>query len=79
MPKVHLTEKDRLCTRLSRYVYGEMKERGLRQETVAKEMGISQATLSYKLRKSSFSYSDFVFFVKMFKPDEKELLYIIGL
>ena len=79
MPKAHLTEKDRLCARLSRYVYGEMKERRLSQETVAKEMGISQATLSYKLRKSSFSYSDFVFFVKLFKPDEKELLYIIGL
>ena len=78
MLKAHLTEKDRLCTRLSKYVYGEIRSRGLSQEKVAKEMGTSQAALSYKLRKSSFSYLDFLFFIKYFKPTEQELLYIIG-
>ena len=79
MPKVYLTEKDRICARLSRWVYGEMKVRRLSQESVAKKMNISHQALSRKLLKSSFNYSDFVFFVKEFQPSDKELKEIIGI
>lgn len=79
MPKVYLTEKERICARLSRWVYGEMKVRRLSQESVAKKMHISHQALSRKLLKSSFDYSDFVFFVKEFQPSDKELKEIIGI
>lgn len=79
MPKVYLTEKDRLCARLSKWVYGEMRIRRLSQTAVAEKMGITHQALSRKLRNSSFSYSDFIFFVKEFQPTNKELLEIIGL
>ena len=79
MPKVYLTEKDRLCARLSKWVYGEMKYRRLSQTAVANKMGISHQALSRKLKCASFSYSDFIFFVKEFQPSNKELLEIIGL
>ena len=79
MAKIYLTEKQRLCSRLARWVYGEMKVRRLSQAQVAKKMGISHQALSQKLRRESFDYTDFVFFVKEFQPTNKELLDIIGL
>lgn len=79
MPKVYLTEKDLLCARLARYVYGEMRIRRITLSEVANDMGISHQALSKKLRNESFSYPDFCFFVKYFKPTNKELLEIIGL
>ena len=79
MPKVYLTEKDRLCARLAKWVYGEMKSRKITQESLSGKMGISHQALSQKLRRSSFDYSDFVFFVKEFQPDNKTLRYIIGI
>lgn len=79
MPKVFLTEKDRLCNRLSKWVYGEMRSRQLSLENIAKKMGISHQALSRKLRIASFSYSDFIFFVKEFQPSDKELKEIIGI
>jgi len=78
MPKVYLTEKDRLCQRLAKWVYGEMKSRRLTQQAVANQMGITHQALSQKLRNASFSYEDFVFFVKTFQPTDNELRQIIG-
>ena len=78
MPKVYLTEKDRLCGRLARWVYGEMKVRKITQRYIAEKMNISHQALSQKLRKESFDYTDFVFFVKEFQPTDKELREIIG-
>ena len=79
MPTVYLTERDRLCHRLAKWVYGEMKVRRLSQEKVAKKMNISHQALGQKLRKASFSYEDFVFFVKEFQPSNNELREIIGI
>lgn len=79
MPKVYLTEKDRLCARLARWAYGEMKVRRISQKTIAEKMGITQQALSRKLKSASFDYTDFVFFVKEFEPDNKELREIIGI
>ena len=79
MPKVFLSERDRQCSKLSRYVYGEMSVRHLTQSEVAKKMNISQQSLSRKLRKNSFDFSDFLFFVKEFEPSQKELMDLVGL
>jgi len=79
MPKVYLSKSDQMCHRLSKWVYGEMKVRRLSQRKVADKMGISHQALSVKLRKASFDYSDFLFFVSEFEPTQKELLEIVGL
>jgi len=79
MPKVYLSEQDRLCSKLSRYVYGNMRIRRITQKEMAKKMNISQQSLSRKLKNASFNYSDFLFFVKEFEPSQKELLEIVGL
>lgn len=78
MPKVYLTENDRISQRLARWVYGEMKVRRITLVSMAKKMNISHQALSRKLRSASFGYTDFVFFVKEFQPDDKELREIIG-
>ena len=79
MAKVYLTEKDRMCSRLSKWVYGEMRIRRISQRTLAEKMGISHQALSQKLKKHSFNYSDFLFFVKEFEPTQKELLELVGM
>lgn len=79
MPKVYLTEKDRLCARLAVWVYGEMKSRRITQEKLAEKMNIRQQSLNRKLREESFDFADFTFFVKEFQPDNKTLKHIVGL
>jgi len=79
MPKVYLNERDRLCSKLARYVYGEMRIRRITQTEMAEKMNISQQALSHKLRTESFGFSDFLFFVKEFEPSQKELLDLVGM
>lgn len=79
MPKVYLTEKQRIRHRLACWIYGQMKVRRLTLASVAKKMDISHQALSRKLRAESFNYTDFVFFVKEFEPSDRELREIIGI
>lgn len=78
MPKVYLSENDRLSRRLSSWIYGEMKCRGISQRAMAEEMGISQQALSQKLKANSFSFTDFLDFVRVLEPDVRELNRLIG-
>lgn len=79
MPKVYLTDAERLRERLAAYVYGQMKVRRISQRSLAKKRGISHQALSQKLLNRSFNYEDFVFFVQEFEPSQKELLELVGL
>lgn len=79
MPRVYLTEKDRLCARLAAWVYGQMRVRRISQRKLAEKMDISHQALSVKLRKHKFDFADFAFFVQEFQPSNEELLEIIGL
>lgn len=78
MPKSYLTDEERTRSRLSRWVYGELKVRRLSQTKLAEKRGISRQALSQKLQRASFDYTDFVFFVKEFQPTDKELRELIG-
>lgn len=77
MPKVYLTENERIRQRLARWVYGEMKVRRISQQSMAEKMNIKQQSLSRKLKNATFDYTDFVFFVREFNPSDKELREII--
>ena len=77
MPRVYLSDKERICAKLARYVYGELKIRRMSQSDLAAKMGISHQALSQKLRRESFDYTDFCFFVKEFEPSQKELLDLV--
>lgn len=79
MPKVFLSERDRLCHRLATWVQGEKRLAKVTDVDLGEEYGITGSAMSRKLRLESFDYKDFVFFVNKFKPDTDTLLYIVGL
>ena len=79
MPKVYLTETERLCASFSEWIYGQMKINRIRQYDLAKRLGITSSALTQKLKKSRFNFEDYLFFVKEFQPDEKKLREISGL
>ena len=78
MPKVYMSEQDRLYAKLISWIYGEMKVRGITQRAMAYEMGISQAALSQKLKNRSISFADFLTIVRVLEPDTKELDRLLG-
>ena len=78
MPKVYLSEQDKLNNRLTSWIYGEMKTQGMSQTELAKEMGISQQLLSYRLKHKLISFEDFVTIVKTFQPEDDDLLRLLG-
>lgn len=78
MPRVYLSEEERLLAKLTSWVYGEMKIQGLSQRQLAEEMNVSQQLLSYKLKNQSFTFKDFLGLVKALKPDTEEILRLVG-
>lgn len=78
MPRVYLSENDRLNDRLVAWVYGEMKCRKIPQRKMAEEMGITQAAFSQKMKNRSFSFPDFLTLVRVLEPDAKELDRLLG-
>ena len=79
MPKVFLSEQDRICHRMASWVRGEKHRRGLTDADLAKGSGISRSAWSRKLRLESLELEDFLFLVQEFKPDNETLRYIVGL
>lgn len=73
MPKVYLTDMDRIKAKFAGWVYSEMKLRKITQRKLADKRGITHQALSYKIAQKSFSFEDCVFFIKEFDPDDKEL------
>lgn len=78
MPRVYLSENERLSERLSAWVYGQMKVKKIPQRIMAEEMEISQPALAQKLKNRSFTYSDFLTFVRVLEPDTKDLERLLG-
>lgn len=79
MPRVYLTEEERLCEKLSRWIYGELKTQRMSQRQLASEMNMSQQLLSYKLKNRSFTFADFTKAVKALEPDVGEVMSLIGM
>ena len=78
MPKIYLSEQDKLNNRLTSWIYGEMKNQGMSQTELAKERGISQQLLSYRLKNKLISFEDLIFFIKTFQPEDADLLHLLG-
>lgn len=79
MPRVYLSEEERLCEKLSRWIYGELKTRRMSQQQLAREMNMSQQLLSYKLKNRSFTFGDFTKAIKALNPDVGDVMNLIGM
>jgi len=77
VPKVYVTNNERLCARLAAWVYGQMKVRRITQQDIADIRGVSRQAISKKLISQSFDFEDFVTFVELFEPDDAELRRLI--
>lgn len=78
MPKVYLSELERMNQKLGSWVYGQMKVHRLTQKDMAKELGISQQAFSMKMKLYRFTYDDFLVFVRMFKPSQEEMIWFVS-
>lgn len=78
MPRVYMSESERLNDRLVTWIIGTMKMKGITQKVLAEEMMISQAALSVKLKRRSLSFTDFLAAVKVLDPDIEEIAWLVG-
>lgn len=58
MPRIAIKKKQYKISDLSKFVVGEMYAQDVTQEEMARHMGITQSTFSYKLKHNAFSYGD---------------------
>ena len=77
MPKVYLTEYQRIWYRLSAWVYGQMKFKKITQKTIAEKRGVTQEAISRKLCLHRFSFEDVICFVEVFEPEDDEIIRLV--
>ena len=79
MPKVYLSQTERLNERLSTWLYGQLRARGIRQTQLAGQIGMSQQKFSYKLNKRSFTYKDFLKLIEVLNPDISDIEWLLNI
>lgn len=81
MPRIAIKKKDYMIKDLAGWIDGRMHSLGLNQETVAKELGITQAALSARLNpkkyesgavKDPFSYGNLLTLFKLLEATDEE-------
>ena len=78
MPRVYMSESERLNDRLVTWIIGTMKMKGITQKILAEEMMVSQQALSVKLKRRRLSFTDFLAAVKVLDPDIEEIAWLVG-
>ena len=78
MPKTYLTRQDKLNNKLSAWITWTMKTLGFSQESLAKELGISQQALSRTIHNRKFSYEELVGIFGILKPDAETVAELMG-
>ncbi len=77
MPRIQAYKKDYMVRDFAHFVKDKSREMNLTQAEVAKELGISQQKLSYKINHDTFTYADFLAIVEIFKPSDNELMRLV--
>ena len=78
MPKIFLSNRQKLNNRLTEWVIGKMYSTGTTQTIVANALGIQQQAVSRKLKLKTFNFGDFTALVELFNPDIDEILWLLG-
>ena len=82
MPRVKINQKKYMIRDLSSWIVGRMHAKGLRQEDVAKWIGINQQSFSRRLRMSrdgvdEFSFGELVILFKNLDATDEDILRLI--
>lgn len=86
MPRIAIKKKDYMVKDLAGWISGQMHILGLKQESVAQELGITQSAFSirlnpkrYKTGKDPFSYGDLLTLFKLFGTPDEEMVRLLKL
>lgn len=86
MPRVSLKKKEYMIVDLPGWIQGRMHRLGLKQKTVARELGISQPAFSLRLKPQKgkkiqdiFSYGDLLTLFECLEATDEEILRIMRL
>ena len=78
MPRVYLSENERINARIAAWVYGQLAINHMSQKDLAAERGVCQQAISKKLKTESFDVNDLVCFIRVFKPEAEEVMRLLG-
>lgn len=78
MPKTYITRQEKLNNDLCAYIYGAMKIRRISQSDMARQLGIKQPSLNYKLRHGNFSFEDLTAIFEVLQPDAQTVMRLVG-
>lgn len=78
MPRIRELKKDYLQNDLTIWLWSQIKARHTSQGRVAAALGISQESLSRKMKNNNYSFKDFITLVDMFNPDQETITKLVG-
>ena len=80
MPRVYLSNDDRLNAKLTAWIYGQLKvQSGKSQKGLAEEMGMCQQAVSRKLAAKSYKFTDLVHAIHYLQPDMDTLMDLLDI
>ncbi len=77
MPRVNLARKTYAKRDFAMIVPGRLKQLGITQAQIAKQMGIKQSTFSRKLSAFSFDYDELVELIDALKLESRDVYYFM--
>lgn len=77
MPRIKALRHEYLNKDLSSYISGELWKQDITQGEAAKEIGISQQTLSYRLKHNCLTTKDLIVLFKIIQPEEDTIVRLL--
>lgn len=74
MPRVRIKKKEYMVSDLVKWINHRRADLNLRQNDLAKLLGISQPALSNRLEKGLFDYTDMIKIFKVLNATDEEIL-----
>ena len=74
MARAYLARRKYKLSDLSKWLIVSLKEAGMSQAELARQMDIPQQTLNYRISNNQLSYSDLLSIFRILKTDDKTIL-----
>lgn len=73
MPRVSIKKKEYKARDFCKWLYGELKERKIRQREVAEWLGITQPAVSQKIDKCDFNFMELLIIFEKLGTDQEQI------
>lgn len=78
MPRVAINRPAYLTDDLYAYLIGQMKVRGITQQSLGEQLGLSQQVISGKLKKKQLSTQELIIVLDILEVDGRMLAHLMG-